>query len=1206
MRKPERKLMASNPVVQTGDSQALEYEAYRNDVEDVEVDEWFNDFVGGGDDSEIVAPAIPDEAVTQETVVKDPVSFNPIETGVPRAVDAVMSFVKDIGKGALETPRQALSGVAEGVNEMLQLAEDVGEKLIDVGLPSSFLQVTKDGKFDVKLLSPEETTQAREAGNIELFQLPEGTDPESVTGNLVRETSKFLFGFLPAVRGVKAIKGTQAAGTTFGEASVASAIASAVVQDPHEDRAMAYLNTVPGLSAIVPDYLADNDPANESAWEGRMKNAIEDAGIGVFAEGLFRVFKFYKAQRKTKKLAEAESDPMDRATLKEQARESAEQQADEVPAGDLSGLGDPLSKETFISADVANKRLQQAEGRVGEAVGIPDPEGKIFINMAKIDTVEDIQQLIQDVANADAKAINKKRGGAKKTLDKMMEESDQEFIDLKDLIGRDPGPMTAAEALAARKVLASSGDQLAALARRANSSDATPADLYAFRRGMSVHYAIQSEVIAARTETARSLRSWAIPIGTDKQRGEAIAELVATGGGSKSTKEMAQAIADAADNPTGLNKMVNEFSVATAKKAAFQIWMDGILSGPTTQLVNILGNSITAAYAIPESLVNSAISKIFYEGEVSALEATAKSYGMVKGLRDGFRMLAHGQKAGEFKELEAQFEQFVKFEGVGENNISAEAFGLTNSGAFGQGIDYLGKFFNISAQGINVKGIPVYPGLNTMDKLFKSMGYRMELEALAIRQGVSEGLEGDALAARALEIVNNPPPGLVADSIEAGHIQTFTNAFGETGKAGMQFLRRIPGGRLVVTFVRTPTNIMKYTFKRTPLALLARSVRADIAAGGARGAQAWGRIGLGSMIMLGMADMTLDGTITGPGPQDPRLRSNLMLTGWRPFSVKIGGDYFPYNRLDPVGNLFAYGASMGEIINNLDEPDAEFGVATGVMGFTQNLASKSYLSGIFDFMAAIDPSNPVKGPEQWVQRFSSSLIPKSALLRSIARSIDPKIRITGTAQGVPGIETGTDLFMQETLNQMRSNVPFFSSTLPARVDLWGDDISRASHLGTAFDLLSPIYASEGKYDAVEEILVNNKIPIGHISKDIQGVKLTGQEQHDYAVMAGKPLKEFLNKLVKSPGFKALTDGPEGGKSNVIQDHVRRFRGNARNEMIRNNLSLQNRIQMKGAKKRMNLLVGSTPVADPTPGPAQLPSVEGERPTQSIEAILGGR
>ena len=105
----------------------------------------------------------------------------------------------------------------------------------------------------------------------------------------------------------------------------------------------------------------------------------------------------------------------------------------------------------------------------------PTAEGDIFINMARIDTPDDVRKLIKDVADADAPAINKKRGGAKKTLGEMIEESDDAFLDLKDLIGRDPGAMTAGEAIAARKILASSGDQLVALARLANSPDATQA-----------------------------------------------------------------------------------------------------------------------------------------------------------------------------------------------------------------------------------------------------------------------------------------------------------------------------------------------------------------------------------------------------------------------------------------------------------------------------------------------------------------------------------------------------------------------------------------------------------------------------------------------------------------------------------------------------------------------------------------------------------
>jgi hypothetical protein len=89
-------------------------------------------------------------------------------------------------------------------------------------------------------------------------------------------------------------------------------------------------------------------------------------------------------------------------------------------------------------------------------------------------------------------------------------EAQKEFTELTDLIGRKPGPMSAAEAVAARRMLTASGEQTVALARKAADPGATSADLYNFRRAMLVHYAIQSEVIAARTETARALQSWSI------------------------------------------------------------------------------------------------------------------------------------------------------------------------------------------------------------------------------------------------------------------------------------------------------------------------------------------------------------------------------------------------------------------------------------------------------------------------------------------------------------------------------------------------------------------------------------------------------------------------------------------------------------------------------------------------------------------------
>ena len=60
----------------------------------------------------------------------------------------------------------------------------------------------------------------------------------------------------------------------------------------------------------------------------------------------------------------------------------------------------------------------------------------------------------------------------------------------------------------------------------------------------------------------------------------------------------------------------------------------------------------------------------------------------------------------------------------------------------------------------------------------------------------------------------------------------------------------------VLPFVRTPVNIARYAFERTPFAPLVGQWRADIAAGGARADLALARMSTGTAI-----------TPVNPGPQ---------------------------------------------------------------------------------------------------------------------------------------------------------------------------------------------------------------------------------------------------------------------------------------------------------------------------------------------------
>jgi len=1310
-----------------GDNAASDYEDYREQTNSLEVQKFLDAEFG---------------IVREEIAEKDPLQFvkEKVAPATAEPIDAKISLTKTIAKNIVEIPMQSAGGPIDAFNEFLEFTGDIGDVLTKMGLPSSFLQITNpEGELDIRFLKPGEKDLAEAAGFLTVPQLPAPGKAGTPTGEMAREITKFLAGFIPAVRAVKALKGTQKAGTTVIEATTAAAISAAVARDPHEARLATFLNDVPWLSEIVPDYLADNNPQNESAWEGRLKNAVDEAGFGLVADGLISSFKFYKAQRKAKRLAREEQDVFDKERIKQEELEAFAKNAPEITEEQLLGLGDPASDKMFSRIKAAEERVGEAvpkkdvdlpttqelvplipgklvgsriidfgfgdkrlllefdksakiptekdleeliksvignknlvieqislkrggfstavrgferfhiqfKGRtgslndtdlnelLGELTGgrvsektakelsrqpkpkpaaqeervllesatekagiIPPAQGDIFINMAKIDTPDDVRKLIKDVADADAEAINKKRGGAKKSLSKMIEESDDAFMDIKDLIGRDPGPMTAAQAIASRKILASSADQLVVLAKKANAPEATQADLYAFRRGMAVHYAIQSEVVAARTETARALRSWAIPVGTDQQRGEAIAELINATNGAASTKKMAKALANVGHNLRGVNLMAEQFSRPKISDVVYQIWINGILSGPPAQIVNILGNGIKAAYVIPRTLVDASISKAFYDGEISYLEATSAAFGMVKGFRNGIRLLWHGNKATDIGDLKAQFEQFSKIEGTHGNIITAEAFGVGPESAFGRGIDFMGRALNIPTS-----------MLRGADTLFKAIGYQMEVQKRAMRQGLSEGLDGDDLARRIQEMTDNPPPALKADAISVAHYQTFTNPLGEKGRKLVTGLRAFPGVRYIIPFTRTFTNIFVNTWKGTPLALISRQVRADMAAGGTRAAQAWGRIGTGSIMMLAAADMAMEGTITGKGPSDSRLKANLLRTGWKPYSVKLGGVYIPFNRAEPIGNFLAIGADIAEVINNLDSPDADFLVSTMVMGLAENLKSKTYLQGIVGAITAFDPANPMKTPEEWAARFAPSLMPFSSFFRQLAKAADPTLKITETAPGDPNLIKGFDektaVYLEEVLNEFRSRVPGYSGNLFLRRDLWGREITRASGYGMAFDLLSPIYASVEKPDPIEKILIDNEIPISHVSREIQGVKLTAAESDDYAKHAGELLRTKIEELVADPEFMAETDGPDGVKSLFIQDVVRKVRALSRHRMIERTPSLRNRIDQRQALIEQNLLGKTTPRDMAISSPV-LPVMEAPKTNRSVIDQLGGK
>ena len=287
---------------------------------------------------------------------------------------------------------------------------------------------------------------------------------------------------------------------------------------------------------------------------------------------------------------------------------------------------------------------------------------------------------------------------------------------------------------------------------------------------------------------------------------------------------------------------------------------------------------------------------------------------------------------------------------------------------------------------------------------------------------------------------------------DAALYQTFTNKTGAFADSLRKMADADPSGfsRVLLPFIRTPSNIMKFTFERTPLAPLMSQVRADMAAGGARKDLALARMATGSAMMLAAADLTMAGAITGKGPDNPSRRSAKQRQGWQPYSVKLGDRYFAFNRMDPIGMTLGLAADAVEILQNSDgsKPKAaEEAIIAGVASIANNMTSKTYLRGVSQFFEMM--ANPTMFSESYVQRLLGTAIPTAAA--EVARGIDPYLRET-----------------RSIMDSLRRRTPGISKELPAVRDLWGQPIEFRSGLGWAYDAVSPIYSRREKASPIDK------------------------------------------------------------------------------------------------------------------------------------------
>lgn len=1015
----------------------------------------------------------------------------------------------DVGRGIVETPRAVASGVIGAVNEVSDLVNEAG-----AWIRSKMPEGVND--FEKAVFGEPQG----------LGQVPNLDDPESNTGKAVQSISKFLTGFVGAgkIKAFQAMKPVTGAGKT-AKAAGQGMVADFSVFDPHEDRLSDLVEEVPALANPVTEFLSANE--DDSAALGRLKNAVEGLGLGVATDGLVLGL---RALRSARRAREVIPEPR---RLEDNAFDALGPPKDAQPPAEVNAMAD--GKPSM--AEIPNRMDEAlAEATNKDRILTPREQGldPTYVNFQRIDTPDDIKDVIGRMADEHR---------IKPTTFKDIELSAEDMNAWEVLSARRKGqPLSASESVAARNLWAASGRKLAEVAKLA-SDNPSEANLFMFRKMMATHRAVQSEVLDARTETARALASWRIPAGGSAEQLRDITGILEANGGTDLARDLAQRVTSLVE--AGLRGEAEEVIERTAwaktRDAVLEGWINGLLSGPKTHMVNAMSNASVIGLQMAERSVASRISRILGDDQAIAMgEGMAQFHGVMSGLRDGFRYAAKAWKTGE------SGYGIGKVELPRARAISSENFDLAMDGPIGRSVDFLGSIANVPVR-----------ALGASDEFFKTIGYRMELHAQAMRQATREvtsgKIEPDAFKDRMAEIIANPPENIRLQAVDSATYQTFTNTPGPLAQQISKVVHEYPALRIILPFVRTPANIIRYTLERTPLAPAMRHVREDVAAGGARRDLALARIGMGTTLMFSAADMAMNEQITGHGPSNNSERQALMRSGWQPYSVKVGDRYYAYNRLDPMGALLGLSADMVELSVNDDygvekQKRLDEAMIAATLSVAQNVTSKTYLSGLSEFFEAM--GDPQRYGESYFKRLAGSVVPTG--VAEITRIQDPVMRESWNM-----------------LDAIRRRTPGMSEDLPSRRDLWGRPISYQSGLGSLYDAVSPIYSKREDYEPIDAEILRLESTALMPSKKMSFDGITvDMEQHPQAwsrflELSGNELKhpawrkgamDLLNDIVSgkhplSQVYELKTDGPDGGKAEYIREVIVDYRRMAKEQLL---------------------------------------------------------
>jgi hypothetical protein len=657
----------------------------------------------------------------------------------------------------------------------------------------------------------------------------------------------------------------------------------------------------------------------------------------------------------------------------------------------------------------------------------------------------------------------------------------------------------------------------------------------------------------------------------------------------------------------------------------------GIISGPATFLRDALGPAIisglrtlerttggyAAAYGNP--FLDAATKADLLRSASQAPMAYAQTLGAVAdALKAGVRATTEGNQL-----LQPHGLYDLRTRTVPDSLIEAATGkppGLLNAGSYPY----------VLANAINVFPGWIHALHGGVNEFAQRLSYLGEVRASAMLEAAQQGLTGDDATAHVVNALRNSTDEVTwAGNNQAalassqrttlikpvgGENQPIVSKFNDFISA---LRTNFPESRFVLPIFTVPANAIGEGIRRIPVLNLAfAETRSELAgeAGAPAQAEAYGRTLSGAAMLLGGLAMARAGVITGAGPPEPNARAAWEDEGMQPYSIRLGGKWISYNRLDVVGNLLAIPAAIYDrsVHTQMDNQSAAF---AGVAALAQYFKDQAALQGISDLMSFGGSPNESEGfLTKLVKQTAGGLVPNAAT-QVLRNNIDPDKRVTrnwfeAILDKLPGTSTMLDPQRniygqpsQKIANAGAGMLPITVTTANTYAkDPTSDEVDRLYKMtGYAPGLLSP--ALPGGKEDMRDIKLEDGTSLYDALMRYRGIVTDDMGQH---------IKPALQSLFDSPEYNQAVDGNahnlkttngDDDRGAMVAKLFHQFDTEAQHEVAQASPIAARYLAVGQIKNGNNAFLRDTPTSDLVTNPALLKAL-GIDVTQFEDKVRG--